>query len=166
MRFSFRLSRIGSIFCFTLLFLFAGCRKSVDTFSLGTYRMGEIVQAGPLSYQVFEAHWNAEVPGVTVKPTDRFLVVSVEVTNNSADTVNVPAFTLVGTREKTIYETTKGVTDAANWLGMLRSLESGKKLKGVVLFDAPIGSYKLAVSDGGDIANEKHAYIEIPANLG
>ena len=51
------------------------------------------------------------------------------------------------------------------WLGLLRKVEPASTEQGYVVFDVPVGAYKLQVSSGGDPENEQLAQIEIPANL-
>ena len=126
--------------------------------------MGEQVQAGPLKYTVLESDWRTELPGGK-SPKDRFLVVRVSVANTSGSEVAVPAFSLVGPTGTSYPELTEGVEEVQDWLGMMRRLSPNETVSGVAVFDAPMGPGKLVVSDAADIADERHAHIEIPVAL-
>ncbi len=156
----------GAILLIFTVLSAAGCKRAFDSSVIGTYKMGETVQAGHLTYHVMEAHWTPEIPNVANRPGDRYLLVRLDVTNKGNSAIAVPGFTLIAPNGKTYAEVTQGVNSAANWLGLLRSVEPNQKLQGVAIFDAPIGGYKLALSDGGEIGTEKNAHVEIPADLG
>ena len=49
---------------------------------------------------------------------------------------------------------TEGVESVPKWLGVLRNLSAVQTEQGVVVFDVPLGAYKLQVQDGGEIGSE------------
>ena len=126
--------------------------------------MGDQVQAGPLNYQIIENDWRPELEGGKT-PKERFLVLRAVIKNTGSTEVGAPGFTLIGANGTTYPEVTEGVEEVRDWLGLLRRIPPGGTLSGVAIFDAPVGPYKLAVSDAGHIADERHAHIEIPVSL-
>lgn len=141
----------------------AACRRK-DNSLIGTYRMGQPVQAGPLNYTVLETDWRPELDGGKT-PKDRFLLVRVSIKNTGGSQVGAPAFRLLGANGTDYSEITEGVENVRDWLGMIRRIAPGETHTGVAVFDAPVGAYKLVVSDAGEIAEERHAHIDIPVAL-
>jgi hypothetical protein len=145
--------------------LIDGCSKGKDPSLIGTFHMGERVQAGPLTYNVLEAEWRPALAENGRMPKNRFLFLRVSISNTSAQPVAAPGLTLVGPNETAYQETTDNMEAVGGWLGMFRNIQPGKTETGYVVFDAPVGGYKVSVSDGGEIENERHAFIQIPADL-
>ena len=154
-----RLAAIALLLCAA-----GACRRSRDASLLGTYRMGEQVQAGPLMYTVLESEWRPELDGGKA-PKNRYLLVRVSMRNTGKDEVSPPAFTLRSPNGTTYVEVTEGLEEVRNWLGMFRRIPSGQTQAGYAIFDAPVGPYKLVVSDAAEIAEERHAHIDIPVAL-
>lgn len=143
----------------------AACGQKRDTSVIGTFRMGERVPLGPLVYTVLESDWKTTLAEGAKAPQNRFLLVRLSVTNSSGEKVNLPGFELIGPNEQRYPEVTEGLSDVPNWLGVLRSVNASETEQGTVVFDAPIGAYRLSVSDGADLANERFALVEIPVHL-
>jgi hypothetical protein len=127
--------------------------------------LGERVQAGKLVYTVLEADWKAELSSGAV-PKDRYLQVKVSVTNSGGQTVSLPGFALDGPGGSSYVEKMDDMGKVPDWFGMIRTVNPGETRTGYVVFDAPVGAYKLQLSDGGEIGSERHATVEIPAQLG
>jgi hypothetical protein len=142
-----------------------GCSKGNDPSIIGTFRMGEKVQAGPLVYSVLESEWKAALTEGGRAPSHRFLFLRLSITNLAGQPVAIPGLELRGAKGETYPEVTTGMEDVRDWLGLLRSFQPGQTQSGWIVFDAPMGAYKLAVSDGGDVDTEKHALIDIPVHL-
>lgn len=155
----FRIQLLALIFLLAL----GGCNKQ-DASLIGTFRMGEKVQAGPVTYTVLQAEWKPELEGGKT-PTHRFLFIRLSMTNSSGKTVSVPGFTLQGANGQTYEEVSEGLGSTANWLGMLRNLEPGQTQTGYAIFDAPVGAFQLMLSDAGEVGSEKYAQVEIPVQL-
>lgn len=156
------LARIASlVLCLTLV---AGCRKAADTSLIGTFRMGEKVQAGPLEYQVVETDWRGELGNGGRTPKDRYLFVKVSVTNLSASGVSAPGFSLQGPGT-THAEINEDMDKVDNWLGLLRNLNPKQTEQGWIVFDVPMAAYKLVIPDGGEVGSEKFAHVDIPVHL-
>jgi hypothetical protein len=146
--------------------LTAGCGAKTDSPLLGTFRMGEKVQAGPLTYTVLEAHSRPALSDTALgnPPQNRYLFVKVSITNSGNRATPVPAFELVG-NQQTYHEVTEGLQDVPDALGVLRSVQPAQTEQGSVIFDAPVGAYKFAISDGGEPGSEKYAHVDIPVQL-
>jgi hypothetical protein len=129
--------------------------------------MGERVQVGPLTYNVLETEWKnqlAEGAGSKV-PANRYLLVKMSITNGGGGNVAVPLLTVEDGSGHTYSEVTEGTDAVPDWLGLLRNLAPAQNDNGVAIFDVPMGGYKLRISDGGEIGNEKTALIDIPVHI-
>lgn len=143
----------------------AGCGKGKDASLIGTFRMGERVQAGPIVYTVLESEWKTALSEGGRAPAHRFLLLKVTLANGGARAVAVPGLRLRNSQGEEFPEQTEGLQDLPNWLGILRNLQPGQSESGYIVFDVPVAAYKLVVSDGGDIGSEKIAWIDIPVDL-
>lgn len=149
------------------LLLVAGCGSTKTITSLGTFSMGERVQAGPLTYTVLETEWRTQMgEGFQGKlPTNRFLVVKLAISNGSGGHVAVPIMSIEDASGHSYTEITEGTENVTEWLGLLRNMAPMQSDRGIVIFDAPMAAYKLRVSDGGEIGAEKTALIELPVHI-
>jgi hypothetical protein len=159
-----RLRTPAAILLLSCIAMTAGCRKSTDASFVGTFRMGERVQVGPLVYQVLESDWRNELGAGGRIPRDRYLFVKVSITNSSGTAVSVPGFTIEG-NGKSFGEITEEMDKVDNWFGLLRNIEGSQTEQGWVVFDAPMAAYKLVATDGGDVGAEKYAHVDIPVHL-
>lgn len=130
--------------------------------------MGDRVQVGSIIYTVLETTWKAQLtdePG-SQAPKNRFLIVKLTITNSGKDEAPIPPFTLINTAGQSFNEINDPKDDVPQWFGgLLRKLNAAQTQTGVVIFDVPLAAYKLKVTDGGDIDQEKFAYIDIPLQL-
>ncbi len=149
--------------------ILSGCNRSGEKNSseLGTFAMGNRVQVGPFSYNVLEAQWRNQVTeGATAKlPAHRFLLIRISVTNGGGEEISVPSMSLETAAGNSFYEVTEGMQDFPQWFGVLRKVKPAQTETGTIVFDAPPGSYKLRLGDGGEIGAEKTALVEIPLEL-
>ena len=159
-----RLQTPATILMLTCALLGAGCRKANDASFIGTFRMGERVQVGPLVYQILESDWRNELGTGGRSPKDRYLFVRVSITNGSSSAISVPGFTIEG-NGKTFSEVTEQMDKVDNWLGLLRNVGGSQTEQGWVVFDAPMTAYKLVATDGGEVGSEKFAHVDIPVHL-
>src|SRR3954452_17300583 len=139
--------------------LLSGCGSRADRSLLGTFRMGEKVQVATLTYIVLETEWkNSLTPdGTGTAPKDRYLIVRLSAQNTGNAAATMPTMELVAPDKHTYTELTQGIQDVPNWLGLLRNVQPGKTEQGRVVFDAPIGAYKLMISDTSETGSEKYA---------
>jgi hypothetical protein len=140
-----------------------GASDEKSSASIGTYKLGQEVQVGDLTYTVVSADWTDRIEGAT--PKNRFLVVRLSVRNRGNNTVPLRGLELVNAAGDHIQERTEGVENAPDYLGIMRNLEPGDYRTGAVVFDAPLAAYNLSVPDGGDIENERVAHIELPVQV-
>jgi hypothetical protein len=144
--------------------LTSGCSKGVNASFIGTFRMGERVQVGPLVYQVLESDWRSELGSGGRTPKSRYMFVKLSITNSSGKTISTPTLTLEGAGQ-TYTEVTEDMDKVDNWFGLLRNIGPSQTEQGWIVFDAPMAAYKLAVPDAGDIGHEQHAHVDIPVQL-
>jgi hypothetical protein len=127
-------------------------------------QMGDRAEAGGVTYVGLTAEYRTELPGAKDPLKNRYLVVFLAVTNGSGQDVTLPHTRLIGADGSEIPELTE-IGGFPQWMGILRQVSPGSTEQGYVVFDVPVGAYKLQVSSGGDPEKEKIAQIEIPANI-
>jgi hypothetical protein len=128
--------------------------------------MGERVTVGPLSYNVIESSWQNQL-GSEFKmriPEQRYLLITVSVTNGGGRDISVPLLTLQSQNGTNYTESDNG-DGVEQWFGLLRTLNPAQTQQGRLLFDVPLGSYRLKVTDGGDPGMEKSAWVSIPLHM-
>ncbi len=152
--------------------LMPGCRNDLGEISKeiqppAIFQMGQGVPVGQLTYNVIETKWRSQLGGgPSAKiPKNRFLLVKLTISNANKQTSSIPEMTLVNASGENFQELTEGIDSVDKWLGVLRNLSPGQTEEGMVVFDVPLGAYKLMVLDGGDPGAEKKALIEIPLQL-
>ncbi|MBI5281839.1 MAG: DUF4352 domain-containing protein [Candidatus Solibacter usitatus] len=142
----------------------SGIGKSGD--SGKTYTLGSDVSVGQLTYTVVHSEWRESLDSEEGPrlPKDRFLVLTLRVSNRGGGELGVPLLTLVGEDGKEYREQDKGL-GVPQWLGLLRTVRPAETENGRILFDAPQAGYKLRVVSGGDVETEKSALVEIPLHV-
>ncbi len=145
--------------------LSTGCSKQPGSLA-NAFRMGERVTAGTLIYNVLDTEWKSQLgEGIEAKqPTHRFLLVTLTVTNSGGEECAIPPLVLTGANGETYQEIVAGES-VPEWLGMLRKLGPANTEHGRVVFDVPLGSYKLRVASDADLGEEKVAYVDLPLRL-
>lgn len=131
------------------------------------YQMGQRAQLGTLTYNVLETNWKSQLGGGPSAqiPKNRYLLVKLTITNGGGQSSSIPEMALLNAAEQSFQEITEGVESVPKWLGVLRNLAPVQTEEGIVVFDVPLGAYKLQISDGGEIGSENKALIEIPLQL-
>src|SRR4051812_44961083 len=96
MKLSVRPSLLPKLCLLASALTLAGCQEKAATKL--TYEMGERVQVGSLTYVIVESAWNTQLgEGFSVRvPTQRFLLLSVSVTNGGAADISLPPLSLEG----------------------------------------------------------------------
>jgi len=143
-----------------------GCGNHPNNSTRLDYEMGEKVTVGPLTYNVVESSWRSQL-GNELKlrlPERRFLIVNISVTNGGGHEVSVPLLMLEGTNGQSYLESDNG-EGVDNWFGILRTLAPAQTQPGRIVFDVPLSSYKLRLSDGGPAGSEKYAWVQIPLRM-
>jgi hypothetical protein len=130
------------------------------------YQMGEKVTIGPLTYTVIETKWPSQLGDVLKLrlPERRFLMISLSVTSGAGHPLTLPLLSVEGSNGH-LYQESENGEGLNHWLGMLRNLNPSDTAQGQILFDVPLGSYRLRVPDGGEPGAEKYAWVEIPLHL-
>jgi hypothetical protein len=161
------MSKPFAIFCviLTATLLLAGCATKAAPQRID-YDMGERVPLGPLTYNVIESVWRSQL-GNEFKvrlPQQRFLLITISVTNGGGKDASVPLLTLENQNGDSIRELENG-DGVDNWFGILRTVGPAQTQQGKIVFDVPLSSYKLRLTDGGDAATEKYAWVKIPLRM-
>lgn len=130
------------------------------------YQMGERVAVGPLTYNVVETTWRSQLgEGFKLRfPQERFLLITISVTNGGGAEISVPLLTLEGQNNRTFPELDNG-EGVDNWFGILRTLTPAQTQQGHLVFDVPLSSYRLRLTDGSSPGREKYAWVEIPLRM-
>jgi hypothetical protein len=147
----------------TISLLLTGCRSTAP--SRAEFQMGDKVAAGPLTYNVVEKVWRSQLGEgfVTRSPQNRFLVITLSATNGGGRDVSVPLLQLEGPDGK-IYQEIENGEGVENWLGILRTVEPAQTQQGRIVFDVPLSSYRLRLSDGDSVSGH-YAYVQIPLQI-
>jgi len=147
-----------------LALLLAGCQREAD--QKLSYAMGERVTNGPLTYIVVESAWSTQLGELFTArvPENRFLLISLSVTNGGGGPVSLPLFTLEDGNGKQYKELSDG-TGVSNWMGILRTIDPGQTQQGKLLFDVPLTAFKLLLPNDGEPGYEKFAIVDIPLRI-
>ena len=157
--------RVSSPFLIALALslLASGCRPTAATHA--EYQMGEKAGVGPLTYNVVEKVWRSQL-GDTFQirvPQNRFLLISISATNGGGTEVSVPFLQLEGPDGK-VYKEIETGEGVDNWFGILRTIQPAQTAQGRILFDVPLSSYRLRLSDGDSVSG-RYAYVPIPLQI-
>jgi hypothetical protein len=156
--------RIASGCILILAGLLAGCAHADPAPS--EYPMGEKMTLGPLSYTVIDTTWHTQL-GDALKlrqAQQRFLILTLSVTNGGGSDVSIPLLSLEDASGQTYLESDNG-EGVADWLGLFRNIGPAQTQKGQILFDVPQTSYRLRATDGGGPGAEKYGWITIPLRM-
>ena len=128
--------------------------------------MGEKVAVGPLTYNVIESTWRSQLGDAfrVRSPQQRFLLLTVSVTNGGGNDVSVPLLSLENSAGQDILESDNG-EGVDNWFGLLRNISPVQTQQGRLVFDVPLSSYRLRLTDGGEPGSEKYAWVTIPLRM-
>ncbi len=140
-----------------------GCRNTGS--GRTEYQIGDKIPAGPLNYTVVERVWRSQLgEGFQIRvPQNRFLLITVSVTNGGGSEVSVPMLQLEGTDGK-VYKEVENGEGVDNWFGLLRIIPPAQTLQGRLLFDVPLSTYQLRLSDG-DSTSGHFVYVQIPLQI-
>ncbi len=158
-------SRLLSILPVATLVVFAASCGGDAAKRITTYRMGDRAPTGSVTYVGLTADYRQDLPGAKEPLKNRYLVIFLSVTNGGGGEVMLPHTRLIKPDGTEIGEVTE-IEGFPQWMGLLRRVGSSSTEQGYVVFDVPVGAYKLQVSSGGEPDKEQLAQIDIPANLG
>jgi hypothetical protein len=152
--------------CLLLLGLVAltGCQKQTSTTI--DYPMGEKVAVGPLTYTVIETAWSTQLGELfrVRVPQQRFLMISLSVTNGGGSEVSLPLLQLENQNGQTFLESDNG-EGVDNWFGLLRNINPAQTQQGRLLFDVALTSYRLRLTDASAPGSERYAWVAIPLRM-
>lgn len=153
---------LPALLCLMFL-LSAGCRTAVT--SRAEFQMGEKIPAGPLTYNVVEKTWRSQLGEMFQirVPQNRFLLISLSATNGGGSEVSIPLLELEAPDGK-IYKELENGEGVDNWFGILRTIAPAQTLQGRILFDVPLSSYRLRLSDGDSVSGH-FVYAQIPLQI-
>lgn len=131
-----------------------------------TYQMGERAAVGKLIYNVTHLEWKSSLGEESSlrAPTNRFLVLTATITNAGTEPASVPMLSLYDAKGAPHRELDDG-DGVTGWLGLLRLIKPIETVQGSMLFDVPLASYKLQITDGAEPEQEVIAYVNVPLQL-
>ena len=91
-------------------------------------------------------------------------MITLSATNSGGKSVSVPFFTLEGPNREEYKEAENG-DGVDNWFGLLRDIGPAQTKQGNIIFDAPLTSFRLRLTDGGEPGSEKFVWVEIPLRM-
>lgn len=142
----------------------AGCAHSGSATT--EHAVGDKVVIPPLSYVVIESDWHSQL-GDAFKirsPEQRFMEIALSITNAGNSDVSIPLLTLENSQGQSFVESDSG-DGVDNWLGLIRTIKPAQTEMGKVLFDVPLASYRLRLTDGGGPGAEKYAWVSVPLRI-
>jgi hypothetical protein len=157
--------RLGSIAMLAPVVFLAGCGHSSEG-AIREYQMGDRIAVGSLTFNVVETVWRSQL-GDELKtriPDNRYLLIDVSATNGGGHEISVPLFELEGSNGTTYKEVEDG-EGVDRWFGLLRTLNPAQTQQGQLLFDVPLGTYRLRLTDGGESGAEHAAWVTIPLHM-
>jgi hypothetical protein len=144
--------------------LLTGCNKqnSVQI----NFQMGDRITAGPVVYNVIQTTWRTQLGDIfkVRVPQNRFLMITVSASNAGGREVSVPLSTLEGDNGKEYHELENG-DGIDNWFGLIRTISPAETRQGNIVFDVPLTSYRLRLTDGGEPGTEKFVWVDIPLHI-
>jgi len=142
----------------------AGCKRQNS--EQINFRMGERVIATPMVYNVVQSTWRTQLGDIFKMhvPEHRYLLITLSATNGGGHQVSVPFFTLEGPNRQEYKELENG-EGIENWFGLLREIAPAETRQGNLVFDVPLSSYRLRLTDGGEPGTEKFVWVDIPLRM-
>ncbi len=128
--------------------------------------MGEKVTLGPLTYNVIESAWHSQL-GDAFKlrsAQQRFLEITLSITNGGGSDVAIPLLNVENSEGQSYLESDNG-DGVENWMGLLRTISPAQTQQGRILYDVPLTSYKLRLTDGAGPGAEKYGWVTIPLRM-
>src|SRR5579863_4075892 len=143
--------------------LMSGCNKqnSVQI----NFQMGDRITAGPVVYNVIQTMWRTQLGDIfkTRVPENRFLMITLSATNGGGGEISVPLLTLEGAGKE--YRELENGDGVNNWFGLIRTISPAETRQGNIVFDVPLTSYRLRLTDGGEPGTEKFVWVDIPLRI-
>jgi hypothetical protein len=143
--------------------LLTGCNRQNSTQI--NFQMGDRITAGPVAYNVIQTMWRTQLGDIfkTRVPENRFLVITLSATNGGGRDVSVPLLILESDGKE--YRELENGDGVNNWFGLIRTLSPAETRQGNIVFDVPLTSYRLRLTDGSEPGTEKFVWVDIPLRL-
>jgi hypothetical protein len=144
--------------------LLTGCARQNSTQI--NFQMGDRITAGPLAYNVIQTTWRTQLGDLfkTRVPENRFLMITLSATNGGGKEISVPLLTLEGDNGKEYRELENGA-GIDKWFGLIRTVSPAETRQGNIVFDVPLTSYRLRLTDGGEPGTERFVWVDIPLRI-
>jgi hypothetical protein len=91
-------------------------------------------------------------------------MITLSATNGGGKEVSVPLLTLEGENGKEYHELENG-QGIDNWFGLIRTVSPAETRQGNIVFDVPLTSYRLRLTDGGEPGTERFVWVDIPLRI-
>lgn len=149
---------------FLLSLLLLGCQKQET--KITTYQMGDRIELGRLTYVVVESNWRTQLgEGLQRKsPQNRFLVLNLSITNRGASDASIPFLNIESSNGQRYQELGENVP-VSDWLGIIRKIPPAQTLQGQIVYDVPLGPFKLELPEATESGYDKYAWVEIPVRF-
>ena len=143
--------------------LLTGCSQNPVQLN---FQMGDRITAGPVVYSVIQTVWRTQLGDIFKSrvPENRFLMITLSATNGGGREISVPLLTLEGDNGKEYHELESG-DGISNWFGLIRTISPAETRQGNIVFDVPLTSYRLRLTDGGEPGTEKFVWVNIPLRI-
>ena len=143
--------------------LLTGCSKQNS--EQINFQMGDRITAGPVSYNVIQTVWRTQLGDIfkTRVPENRYLMITLSATNGGGGEVSIPLLTLESDNKE--YRELENGDGVNNWFGLIRTISPAETRQGNIVFDVPLTSYRLRLTDGGEPGTEKFVWVDIPLRL-
>lgn len=130
------------------------------------WQMGEKVPLGPFTYSVIESDWKTELTGSRgrLDPKQRFLVLKLTVANSARERKAL-SFLSIRNEKGDEFPELQDVEGVPGWMGFLREIPPGGTDSGIIVFDAPLGHYRLVLNDGGLPGEERISLVDLPLQM-
>ena len=154
---------IVTVLAFLSVFSCGGSRKESTA---KPWQMGEKVPLGPFTYSVIESEWKTELAGSKgrLDPKQRFLVLKLIVANSATERKAL-SFLAVRNDKGEEFPEVQDVEGVPGWMGFLREIPPGGTDTGTIIFDAPLGHYRLVLNDGGAPGEERISLVDLPLQM-
>jgi hypothetical protein len=143
--------------------LLTGCNKQNSTQI--NFQMGDRITAGPVSYNVIQTVWRTQLGDIfkTRVPENRYLMITLSATNGGGKEISIPLLTLESDNKE--YRELENGDGVNNWFGLIRTISPAETRQGNIVFDVPLTSYRLRLTDGGEPGTEKFVWVDIPLRI-
>ena len=139
------------------------CGETKKESSAKPWQMGEKVPLGPFTYSVIESERKTELTTSKgrLDPKQRFLVLQLTVSNGSTERKAL-SFLQIRNDKGEEFPEVQDLEGMPGWMGILRDIPPAGSVTGNIVFDAPLGHYRLVLNDGGAAGEERTSLVDLP----